>query len=85
MLYNLYYVDYYLIVPVPKFVLIHFFRSNKDNDEMATAAAWLYKATGNTRYLQNARYFYMNGTAWGFNWNDDDVAAAVRVFTCSFI
>lgn len=45
---------------------------------MSAAAAWLYKATNETQYLTDAETFYPNGTAWGFNWNDDNVGAAVR-------
>lgn len=44
---------------------------------MAAAGAWLYMATKDNGYLNDAKSFYPAGTAWGFNWNDANVGAAV--------
>lgn len=44
---------------------------------MSAAGAWLYKATGERSYLGDALSFYEEGTAWAFDWNDDNVGAAV--------
>jgi len=52
--------------------------STGDADELSAAAAWLYKATGEAGYLNEAKSFYPAGTAWGFAWNDANVGAAVR-------
>jgi len=46
---------------------------------MSAAAAWLYKVTGENKYLYNAESYYPKGKAWGFNWNDDNVGAAVSI------
>ena len=46
---------------------------------MSAAAAWLYKATDNLAYLTDAEDFYVSGTAWAFDWNDDNVGAAVCI------
>jgi len=53
------------------------YSSDNDLDELSAAAAWMYRATNETQYLTDAEKFYPNGTAWGFNWNDDHVGAAV--------
>jgi len=37
----------------------------------------MYKATQDQLYLDDAQDFYLAGTAWGFNWNDDNVGASV--------
>nr|BBJ26603.1 GH9 cellulase [Xylophaga rikuzenica] len=57
-----------------------FYSSSSYQDELAAAAAWMAKATGESSYLSDARSFYPNGTAWGFNWNDDNVGAAVVLY-----
>jgi len=53
--------------------------SSGHKDEMSAAAAWLYKVTGENKYLYNAESYYPKGKAWGFNWNDDNVGAAVSI------
>lgn len=54
--------------------------SGGDRDELAAAGAWMYKATGQQQYLADAESEYLAGTAWGFNWNDDNVGASVGYY-----
>lgn len=53
--------------------------SGGDRDELAAAGAWMYKVTKEQQYLDDAENAYLAGTAWGFNWNDDNVGAAVSI------
>lgn len=50
-------------------------------DELAWGAAWLYEATGNTEYLQQAETIYQNhlgglNPGWTLNWDDKSYGAA---------
>jgi len=51
-----------------------FYSSSNDKDELCEAAMWLYKATGNTRYLDDAKGFVMSMWAWALGWDDKMVA-----------
>jgi hypothetical protein len=51
--------------------------SSGERDEVATAAAWMYKATNDNGYLTDAQSLYPAGTPWGFAWNDAQSGAAV--------
>jgi len=53
------------------------FRSTGDRDELSAAAAWLYKATNDHQYLEEAEANYPRGTSWSFYWNDANAGAAV--------
>jgi hypothetical protein len=55
------------------------FSSSGEKDEVATAAAWMYKATQEDKYLTDAKSLYPAGTPWGFAWNDANSGAAVSV------
>ncbi|XP_052821138.1 endoglucanase E-4-like [Mya arenaria] len=57
-----------------------FYGSTGDADELAGAGAWLYKATGEAGYLNDAKQFYPAGTAWGFGWNDANVGVALLLY-----
>jgi Glycosyl hydrolase family 9 len=51
------------------------------NDELAWAAAWLFRATGEQSYLNQALEFADPGaTAWAYNWNEKTVGAQVSIF-----
>jgi hypothetical protein len=46
-------------------------------DEMCLGAIWLYKATGQASYLNEARNFHQAGSAWAYSWDDKKVACQV--------
>nr|BBJ26607.1 GH9 cellulase [Xylophaga rikuzenica] len=45
------------------------YKSTHDHDELAAAGAWLYKATGETDYLDDAKGFASPRIPWAFSWN----------------
>ena len=55
-------------------------RSDSYEDNLANAAIWLYKATGVSQYLNDAKSYYSarSGTPWAFSWNDARAGVAVR-------
>ncbi|XP_052239386.1 endoglucanase A-like isoform X2 [Dreissena polymorpha] len=57
-----------------------FYGSSGDADELAAAAVWVSKASGDLGYLEDAKSLYPAGTAWGFNWNDKNVGAAILLY-----
>nr|BBJ26608.1 GH9 cellulase [Xylophaga rikuzenica] len=57
-----------------------YYGSTGDEDELATAAVWLYKATGHYTYLAEAIDFYNDGVAWAFDWDDDNVGTALLLY-----
>ncbi|GEM_PF-3109139 len=53
------------------------------NDELAYAAAWLYKATGETKYLQDAQKYMekkKNDVYWAMSWDNVSVLAAYLLY-----
>ncbi|GFR83741.1 endoglucanase [Elysia marginata] len=58
-----------------------FYKSSRDEDELAWAAAWLYKATGHRRYLSKAVQWLAKAPAcWAQSWDDKTCGATVLVF-----
>lgn len=51
-------------------------------DELTVAGVWLYRATGDNTYLQNAEQAYGRGLPDGLEWNNKGSAAAVRQNNC---
>ncbi|KAK3102082.1 hypothetical protein FSP39_008602 [Pinctada imbricata] len=47
-----------------------YYRSNKYEDELVWGAAWLYKATNESKYLKLAEQYYETGPDWGQSWDD---------------
>ena len=51
-------------------------------DELVCAAAWLYRATGESHYLDKARDTYWNAnihwSAWAYDWDNKQAAAQVN-------
>ena len=48
------------------------------NDELAWGAAWLYKITGQSTYLNKAVAIWAPGNAqWTINWDDKSYGAAI--------
>ena len=59
-----------------------FYKSSSYQDELAWAAAWLYKATKDKRFLQKAEKHFrewapLNNPGWGFSW--DEKTAGVQL------
>lgn len=51
---------------------------------MANAAIWLYRATLNETYLNEAKTFYSErtGTPWAFSWDDAQAGVVVFLYDC---
>ena len=56
-------------------------RSQNYTDENTWGAAWLYKATAEDEYLQDAKSRYAHEPAWGFSW--DEKTAGNHVSACA--
>ncbi|XP_053378705.1 endoglucanase E-4-like isoform X2 [Mercenaria mercenaria] len=54
--------------------------SSFENDEVALAAVWMYKATRDNTYLSYARGHYPGGTSWTFSWDDVNPAVALLLY-----
>ena len=52
------------------------------NDELAWAATWLYKATGDTHYLSDAESYYSktNPSGWALTWDNPGNANSVLLY-----
>ncbi|XP_045161141.2 endoglucanase E-4-like [Mercenaria mercenaria] len=54
--------------------------SSQERDEVAVASAWMYKATGEDKYLKNAKDLYPAGRPWSFDWNNEQTGAALLLY-----
>lgn len=62
-------------------IILHFFSSGSDADNMANGAVWLYKATQNPNYLNEAKNFYaQGGHFWAFSWDNARPGVAVSIW-----
>ena len=57
-------------------------RSFNYTDEMCWGSMWLYKATGEDKYLAEARKWFDGSADWGMSWDDKIVGCQVD-FLCS--
>ncbi|XP_059173975.1 endoglucanase E-4-like [Physella acuta] len=57
-----------------------FYSSTGDRDEMCEASAWLYRATKNTQYLDDAKTFVDDAWAWALSWDDKKVACQLILY-----
>jgi len=57
-----------------------FYGSSNDQDELAVAAAWLHKATGEDQYLNDAKGFHSDGVPWALSWDDKNIAADLLLY-----
>jgi len=61
-----------------------FYRSDSYEDELIWAAAWLYKATEDSKYLEKAEDLYakrtQTWTSWSFDWADKLPGAQLLLF-----
>ena len=62
----------------------YLFSSDRFEDELIWAAAWLYKATGDSSYLTKAEDMYASRqqtwTSWSFDWADKMAGAQLILF-----
>ncbi|CAL1530776.1 unnamed protein product [Lymnaea stagnalis] len=57
-----------------------FYSSSGDKDEMCEASAWLYRATKNNQYLDDAKTFVEDAWAWALSWDDKKVACQLILY-----
>jgi hypothetical protein len=46
-------------------------------DELSWGGAWLYKATNDSKYLNDSEAYYQTGAAWGQSWDDKNTGNMV--------
>lgn len=51
--------------------------SSSYEDELSWGGAWLYLATHDSQYLNDAETFYISGEAWGQSWDDKNAGNMV--------
>ncbi|XP_067659684.1 uncharacterized protein [Haliotis asinina] len=57
-----------------------FYGSSGFLDELALAAVWLYKASMEKHYLQDAENYVATDTAWALDWDDKNVAVQMLLY-----
>ncbi|KAK6177036.1 hypothetical protein SNE40_015224 [Patella caerulea] len=57
-----------------------FYSSSGYKDELCEAAMWLYKATGDKNYLNEAKSYHENAWAWALSWDDKKIACQLLLF-----
>nr|KAG5687077.1 hypothetical protein BaRGS_017095 [Batillaria attramentaria] len=57
-------------------IVQEFYRSGGYKDELSWAAAWLYRATGDNRYLQKAEENHESYECWAVSWEEKHCLAA---------
>jgi len=58
-----------------------FYGSSGDKDEMCDAAIWLYKATKEDHYLNEAKSYASTGTAWSLSWDDKNLVCQLMIYS----
>ncbi|KAK3104432.1 hypothetical protein FSP39_001893 [Pinctada imbricata] len=53
------------------------YKSSSYHDELSWAGAWLYRATNQSKYLQQAETYYKQGTSWAMSWDDKSTGVAI--------
>ncbi|KAK7463187.1 hypothetical protein BaRGS_00038246, partial [Batillaria attramentaria] len=61
-------------------IVQEFYRSGGYKDELSWAAAWLYRATGDNRYLQKAEENHESYECWAVSWEEKHCLAALLLF-----
>jgi len=57
-----------------------YYGSTNYKDEMCVGAIWLYRATGEAKYLQDAKSFHSASPAWALSWDDKNVECQLLLF-----
>ncbi|XP_076456621.1 endoglucanase A-like [Babylonia areolata] len=58
----------------------NFYGSTGYKDELCLGAIWLYKATKEPQYLNDAKGFHEGGVAWALSWDDKRVACQLLLY-----
>jgi len=57
-----------------------FYGSTSEQDNMAVAATFMFEATKDQGYLNDAKGWHQAGVAWALSWDDTKVAADLRLY-----
>ncbi|ESO89258.1 hypothetical protein LOTGIDRAFT_106859, partial [Lottia gigantea] len=57
-----------------------FYSSSTYKDELCIGAIWLYRATNDSKYLNDAISFHENAWAWALSWDDKKIACQMLVY-----
>ncbi|XP_005101787.1 endoglucanase E-4 [Aplysia californica] len=57
-----------------------FYKDGGYKDEMCLGAVWLYRATKDSKYLNDAKHFYEAGVPWALSWGDKKVACQFLLY-----
>ncbi|KAK3581344.1 hypothetical protein CHS0354_016188 [Potamilus streckersoni] len=57
-----------------------FYNSQDFKDELAVAAAWMYQATHDNKYLNDAKQFHVPGTPWALSWDEKKITADLLLY-----
>ncbi|KAK6177783.1 hypothetical protein SNE40_015817 [Patella caerulea] len=68
-------VTYKGVMPPTKY-----YDSNGYTDELCLAGAWLFKATGNQTYVNDAKLYHKNNVPAGLEWNDGLAACQLMLY-----
>jgi len=60
--------------------VVRYYGSTGYKDEMCLGGAWLYKATKDQQYLNDAKGFHESDTGWALSWDDKKVACQLLLF-----
>ncbi|XP_067658115.1 endoglucanase E-4-like isoform X2 [Haliotis asinina] len=58
----------------------YYYASGHFEDEMCVAACWLYKATNDSQYLDDAKHYVTSAWAWALSWDSKLVACQLLLF-----
>nr|ABO26609.1 endo 1,4- beta D- glucanase 2 [Haliotis discus discus] len=50
------------------------------NDELCVAAVWLYKATRDKKYLEDAKTYHSSASPWAYSWDDTTVGCQLMLY-----
>ncbi|KAL3861625.1 hypothetical protein ACJMK2_007650 [Sinanodonta woodiana] len=57
-----------------------FYGSTGFKDELSLAAAWLYKATNEDKYINDAKQFHEAGVPWSLSWDNKNIIATLLLY-----
>ncbi|XP_071145715.1 endoglucanase G-like [Mytilus edulis] len=57
-----------------------YYRSVMYEDELSWGGAWLYRATNDSQYLDDAEKNYQTGAAWGQSWDDKNTGNMILLY-----
>merc|ERR1719277_1493952 len=60
-----------------------YYRSVNYTDEMCWGSLWLHKATGEDKYLAEARKWFDSAPDWGMSWDDKFIGCQVLLYNAT--